>query len=54
MKLIRKQEKDGFVWYEFIYNDLYLLHYSLETIVKDILFFTGKDLRRYLFNYNLN
>lgn len=49
MKLIRHQEKDGFVWYEFKSNTVHLYHYHLDTLLFDILFFTGENLFNFKF-----
>lgn len=54
MQIVRTQAKDGFIWYECNYKGQTLLHWDLLTLLNDILFFFGVDLKKHLFNYSLN
>ena len=49
-RIIRTQAKDGFVMYEFVYGNQNLLHWNLELLLEDILFYYGINLKKYLFN----
>lgn len=54
MQIVRTQTKDGFAWYEVNFKGQQLLHFDLLTLLNDILFFFGVDLKPYLYNFSVN